>query len=285
MRVRPGGQRPQHQRPVRNRLVARHPDACRKAARTAGGQGFGGGMACFKGLSSVKKGVRDAARHRAAGALPPVNARGATDPTVAAECPRYTAIGFDTRRSVWQSQRQSAISRAYDVQQAGARHEAHMPDPMNAAPGSTTSTASPIDCPICGSIYVIASSPGDRRCGRGKGAARKPKKPEYVAEKVGAEDVPAEGEEALADIEAGDDEIAPEAATRPSSRKRRKRAATSTPSSARSRGRGRGLISSRRCAFSRRAGVRHLRFRGVGPNETAFLRRPDSRSIARNSHG
>jgi uncharacterized protein (TIGR02300 family) len=68
----------------------------------------------------------------------------------------------------------------------------------------------PILCPLCGAAYVIASSP--------LGAAavleektRKPKKPEYVVEKPAEEVVVAEGEEALADIETGDEEIAPEA--------------------------------------------------------------------------
>ncbi len=71
----------------------------------------------------------------------------------------------------------------------------------------------PINCPICGSIYEIASSPLSMSAiAEEKAAARKPKKPEYVAEKVVPEGVPeAEGEEVLADIETGDDEVAPEA--------------------------------------------------------------------------
>jgi len=68
----------------------------------------------------------------------------------------------------------------------------------------------PIVCPICGSLYEIASSPlavaaviEDK--------VRKPKK-EYVAEKgTEAEGVPeAEGEDALADIEGGEEDIAAE---------------------------------------------------------------------------
>lgn len=70
----------------------------------------------------------------------------------------------------------------------------------------------PVSCPICGTIYEIASSPVAISAATEEKALRKPKKPEYVAPKVVAEDAPeAEGEEVLADIEAGDDDVAPEA--------------------------------------------------------------------------
>jgi uncharacterized protein (TIGR02300 family) len=67
----------------------------------------------------------------------------------------------------------------------------------------------PIVCPICGSLYEIASSPlavsaviEDK--------VRKPKK-EFVAEKSPEDGVPeVEGEEALADIEGGEEDIAAE---------------------------------------------------------------------------
>ena len=70
----------------------------------------------------------------------------------------------------------------------------------------------PIHCPICGSIYEIASSPIAISAATEEKVARKPKKPEYVPEKVVPEGaVEAEGEEVLAEIETGDDEVAPEA--------------------------------------------------------------------------
>lgn len=70
----------------------------------------------------------------------------------------------------------------------------------------------PITCPICGTIYEIASSPiSAAQAAEERAAARKPKKPEYAVVKE-ADDTPeAEGEEALVDIEAGGDDVAPEA--------------------------------------------------------------------------
>lgn len=66
----------------------------------------------------------------------------------------------------------------------------------------------PISCPLCGTIYVIASSP-ILPAAIAEEKVRKPKK-EYVAEKP--EGLPeAEGEDALADIETGDEDIAAEA--------------------------------------------------------------------------
>jgi uncharacterized protein (TIGR02300 family) len=60
----------------------------------------------------------------------------------------------------------------------------------------------PIVCPICGTVYELAHSPVAAAPAEDK-AVRKPKKPEYTAEKEEvADDLPAaEGEEALADIE------------------------------------------------------------------------------------
>lgn len=69
----------------------------------------------------------------------------------------------------------------------------------------------PISCPICGSVYEIASSPIAVAAAT---EARKPfKKPEYVIEKARpAEAVAeAEGDEVLADIEVADDATVPEA--------------------------------------------------------------------------
>ncbi|MGQ0671599.1 MAG: TIGR02300 family protein [Hyphomicrobium sp.] len=71
----------------------------------------------------------------------------------------------------------------------------------------------PISCPVCGTIYQIASSPVALNAVAEDRSPRKVKKPDYPVEKAAVPDgVPeAEGDEVLADIEAGDDEIAPEA--------------------------------------------------------------------------
>ena len=69
----------------------------------------------------------------------------------------------------------------------------------------------PIVCPICQSVYKIASAPLPAAAAAvAEDRARKPKKPEPVAEE-GAEAAEAplvEGEEALADLETGDEAIA-----------------------------------------------------------------------------
>lgn len=70
----------------------------------------------------------------------------------------------------------------------------------------------PIVCPICGSIYEIASSP-HALSASGMDDRRKAKKPEYVITKDIAPELETEAvaEEALVDIEAGEDtEIAAE---------------------------------------------------------------------------
>ncbi len=61
----------------------------------------------------------------------------------------------------------------------------------------------PIVCPICGSIYEIASNPAAAAAAAEAEAraARKAKKAEIVAEEAPA-DLPPDAEEALADIEA-----------------------------------------------------------------------------------
>lgn len=67
---------------------------------------------------------------------------------------------------------------------------------------------SPISCPICGSIYEIASSP-ILPAAIAEEKVRKPKK-EFVVEKPEGQPEP-ESEDALADIETGDEDIAAEA--------------------------------------------------------------------------
>lgn len=62
----------------------------------------------------------------------------------------------------------------------------------------------PITCPVCGSIYELASSPIGVAAATGEDKApRKPKKPEYIAPKVEPE-LAAEGEEALVEVEDGE---------------------------------------------------------------------------------
>jgi uncharacterized protein (TIGR02300 family) len=71
---------------------------------------------------------------------------------------------------------------------------------------------SPIVCPICGSIYEIASSPA-ALAASGMEDKRKPKKPEFAINKEHAPEAESEAvaEEALVDIEAGEEtEIAAE---------------------------------------------------------------------------
>ncbi len=72
----------------------------------------------------------------------------------------------------------------------------------------------PIICPICGTVYELASSAGAIAAAAPEPKApRKPKKPELVAspEFVADEAAPvAEGEEALADIEDAEETIATE---------------------------------------------------------------------------
>jgi uncharacterized protein (TIGR02300 family) len=68
----------------------------------------------------------------------------------------------------------------------------------------------PIVCPICQSVYKIASAPQGVAPPVVEDRARKPKKPEVVSEPGEASpDTPvAEGEDALVDIEAADETIA-----------------------------------------------------------------------------
>ncbi len=65
---------------------------------------------------------------------------------------------------------------------------------------------SPIVCPICGSIYEIASSPA-ALAAAGMEDKRKAKKPEYAVNKELAPELEAEAvaEEALAEIEGGEE--------------------------------------------------------------------------------
>ncbi|MFZ4805962.1 MAG: TIGR02300 family protein [Hyphomicrobiaceae bacterium] len=65
----------------------------------------------------------------------------------------------------------------------------------------------PITCPICETVYRIASAPG----GVVEDKARKAKKPEFVDEGVPAVVPEVEGAEELVDIEATEEPIAAEA--------------------------------------------------------------------------
>ncbi|MCL4768715.1 MAG: TIGR02300 family protein [Hyphomicrobiaceae bacterium] len=69
----------------------------------------------------------------------------------------------------------------------------------------------PIVCPICQSVYRLATAPQAVVPAEDK-AVRRPKKPEpIVEEQAAAGDVPlVEGEEALADLEGGDEAIVAE---------------------------------------------------------------------------
>jgi uncharacterized protein (TIGR02300 family) len=72
---------------------------------------------------------------------------------------------------------------------------------------------SPIVCPICGSVYELVSSPLILAAvAAEEKAARKARKTEFVPEKTDTVEAGAEGdvEEALPDIEEGDEEIAAE---------------------------------------------------------------------------
>jgi uncharacterized protein (TIGR02300 family) len=67
----------------------------------------------------------------------------------------------------------------------------------------------PIVCPICQSVYKIASAPQPVAAPVVDERARKPKKPEVGEEGVAAPDLPlVEGEEALADLETAEEPIA-----------------------------------------------------------------------------
>ncbi len=72
----------------------------------------------------------------------------------------------------------------------------------------------PIICPICGTVYALASSAGAIAASAPEvKAPRKPKKPELVPTPEFAADEPApaaEGEEALVDIEDAEETIATE---------------------------------------------------------------------------
>ncbi|MFA5950316.1 MAG: TIGR02300 family protein [Hyphomicrobium sp.] len=65
----------------------------------------------------------------------------------------------------------------------------------------------PIVCPICGTVYALASAP--LSAAAEERAARKARKPEFVTEKLPAEAVPGvEADEVLPDIEEADETIA-----------------------------------------------------------------------------
>lgn len=66
----------------------------------------------------------------------------------------------------------------------------------------------PIVCPMCGSVYDLASSPAAAAAlaAEEKALRGKPKKVEYVLEKAPAIEPEAEVEEALADIVPGEEE-------------------------------------------------------------------------------
>lgn len=67
----------------------------------------------------------------------------------------------------------------------------------------------PITCPICGSIYELASSPLTASAVADERAARKSRKADFVGEKVVDEVLPGvEGVEALPDLEDADEAIA-----------------------------------------------------------------------------
>lgn len=70
----------------------------------------------------------------------------------------------------------------------------------------------PIICPICESIYKLASAPLTVPAEPGEDkAARRPKKPEVAEEAGAADELPVvEGEEALADLETAEEAIAVE---------------------------------------------------------------------------
>ena len=73
----------------------------------------------------------------------------------------------------------------------------------------------PIVCPVCGTVYELASAPLNLAAiAAEEKAARKARKAEFVAEKAVVPDAPADAEaeveEALPDIEEGDEEIAAE---------------------------------------------------------------------------
>ena len=71
----------------------------------------------------------------------------------------------------------------------------------------------PIVCPVCGSIYELPSGPVAAAAATAEEKApRRPKKPEYVAEKVlpVEETAAVEGEEVLADVEEVEEQIAAE---------------------------------------------------------------------------
>jgi uncharacterized protein (TIGR02300 family) len=72
----------------------------------------------------------------------------------------------------------------------------------------------PIVCPVCGTVYELASSPLNLAAiAAEEKAARKARKAEFVVEKAAVVPdaaVDAEVEEALPDIEEGDEEIAAE---------------------------------------------------------------------------
>lgn len=69
----------------------------------------------------------------------------------------------------------------------------------------------PIICPICGSIYELASSPlTASMIAEEKAAARKARKPEFVAEKLPADGLPdVEADEVLPDLEDAEAAITP----------------------------------------------------------------------------
>jgi uncharacterized protein (TIGR02300 family) len=66
----------------------------------------------------------------------------------------------------------------------------------------------PITCPVCGTIYALASSPLAAAASGEEKSARRARKADFVPEKVAPEAPEAEADEALPEIEEGETTIA-----------------------------------------------------------------------------
>jgi uncharacterized protein (TIGR02300 family) len=126
---------------------------------------------------------------------------------------KNASLAFDTRRGLWQSHPNPYQFEAKPMATKQARGTKRTCQSNECGARFYDLDRSPVVCPMCGSIYELASAPaaiaaaaGDDKAQRGK-----PKK-EFAIDKAHAvEDAPAaEGEEALADIETGEEEIAAE---------------------------------------------------------------------------
>ena len=70
----------------------------------------------------------------------------------------------------------------------------------------------PITCPICGSIYELASSPlAAAAAAAEEKSSRRARKPDYAEKAQSPEAAEADGDDALPDIEDADDDVAAEA--------------------------------------------------------------------------